>query len=96
MYKKFKCSVQFGGSDQWGNIVSGIDLAKKTINAQLFGITTPLITTSTGQKMGKTNSGAIWLSKEKLKIQDFWQFWRNTADEDVIKIFTIFYRFKHK
>ena len=90
LYKKFKCSVQFGGSDQWGNIVSGIDLAKKSINAQLFGITTPLITTSTGQKMGKTNSGAIWLSKEKLKIQDFWQFWRNTADEDVIKFLQYF------
>ena len=88
--KKYNCSIQFGGSDQWGNIVSGIELVKKINNTSVFGLTTPLITTSTGQKMGKTNSGAIWLSKEKLNIQDFWQFWRNTSDEDVFKFMLYF------
>ena len=90
LFKKFKCKIQFGGSDQWGNIISGIELAKKTINTNLFGITTPLITTSTGQKMGKTANGAIWLSREKLKVTDFWQFWRNTSDYDVFNFLNYF------
>jgi len=87
---KFKCKIQFGGSDQWGNIISGIELAKKMINTTLFGVTTPLITTSTGQKMGKTANGAVWLSKDKLKISDFWQFWRNTSDSDVFRFLSYF------
>ena len=90
LFKKFRCKIQFGGSDQWGNIISGIELAKKMINTTLFGVTTPLITTSTGQKMGKTANGAIWLSKDKLKITDFWQFWRNTSDSDVFQFLNYF------
>ena len=90
LFNKFKCKIQFGGSDQWGNIISGIELAKKMINTTLFGVTTPLITTSTGQKMGKTTNGAIWLSKDKLKTTDFWQFWRNTSDSDVFKFLNLF------
>ena len=90
LYNKFKCNIQFGGSDQWGNIVSGIELAKKMINKNLYGVTTPLITSSTGQKMGKTAKGAIWLSKDKLKVTDFWQFWRNTSDDDVFRFLYFF------
>ena len=90
LFKKFRCKVQFGGSDQWGNIISGIELAKKMIDTTLFGVTTPLITTSAGQKMGKTANGAIWLSKDKLKITDFWQFWRNTSDSDVFQFLNYF------
>ena len=90
LFKKFRCKIQFGGSDQWGNIISGIELAKKMVNTTLFGVTTPLITTSTGQKMGKTANGAIWLSKDKLKITDFWQFWRNTSDSDVFQFLNYF------
>ena len=91
LFKKYNCTVQFGGSDQWGNIVSGIDLIKKTKNTeQVFGLTSPLITTSNGKKMGKTADGAIWLSKEKCSVQNFWQYWRNTADEDVIKFLYLF------
>ena len=85
-----KCMIQFGGSDQWGNIVSGIDLVKKEKNSQVFGLTSPLITTSSGKKMGKTAQGAVWLSEEKFSIKDFWQYWRNTSDEDVIKFLKLF------
>ena len=91
LFKKYNCKIQFGGSDQWGNIVSGIDLIKKIKNTeQVFGLTSPLITTSDGKKMGKTADGAIWLSKEKCSVQNFWQYWRNTADEDVIKFLYLF------
>ena len=88
--RKNNCKIQFGGSDQWGNIVSGIELVRKVNNEEVFGITTPLITTSGGKKMGKTESGAIWLSEEKLDINSFWQYWRNTSDEDVIKFLYLF------
>ena len=85
LFKKYNCKIQFGGSDQWGNIVSGIDLIKRINNTeQVFGLTSPLITTSDGKKMGKTADGAIWLSKDKYSIQNFWQYWRNTSDDDVI------------
>lgn len=92
---RYNCNVQFGGSDQWGNIINGIDLIKKvnTKNKKSFNahaITSPLITTADGKKMGKTASGAIWLSEDKLSIFDFWQFWRNTLDEDVIKFLRLF------
>ncbi len=91
LFKKYNCKIQFGGSDQWGNIVSGIDLIKRINNTeQVFGLTSPLITTSDGKKMGKTADGAIWLSKDKYSIQNFWQYWRNTSDEDVIKFLYLF------
>ena len=91
--KEFNCNVQFGGSDQWGNIINGIDLIKKASsenNKNVHAITSPLITTSNGKKMGKTAKGAIWLSEKDLSVFDFWQFWRNTSDEDVIKFLKIF------
>ena len=91
LYRNHNCKVQFGGSDQWGNIVSGIDLIKKLEKTEdIFGLTSPLITTTDGKKMGKSESGAIWLSEEKLNIQNFWQYWRNTSDEDVIKFLYLF------
>ncbi len=88
--KKYNCMVQFGGSDQWGNIVSGIELIKKAINRQVFGLTSPLITTSTGKKMGKTADGAVWLTEDRFSVKDFWQYWRNTSDDDVIKFLKLF------
>ncbi len=89
--KRHDCSLQMGGSDQWGNIVSGADLARRLSGAELFGLTTPLITTSSGAKMGKTAQGAVWLNPERLSAYDYWQFWRNTEDGDVgrfLKLFT--------
>ena len=91
--KKFNCNVQFGGSDQWGNIVNGIELIKKASaskSTNVHAITSPLITSSNGQKMGKTASGAVWLSEKYLSVFDFWQFWRNTTDDDVIKFLKLF------
>ncbi|MFL6728254.1 MAG: tyrosine--tRNA ligase [Sphingomicrobium sp.] len=85
------CRLQLGGSDQWGNIVNGIELARRIEGAELFGVTSPLITTSDGSKMGKTASGAVWLKAELLSPYDYWQFWRNTQDADVgrfLKLFT--------
>ncbi len=90
LYDKYNCMIQFGGSDQWGNIVSGIDLVKKEKNGFTFGLTSPLVTTSSGQKMGKTNQGAVWLDEEKFSVNDFWQYWRNTSDQDVIKFLKYF------
>ena len=88
--RSYNCEIQFGGSDQWGNIVSGIDLIRKINNEEVFGVTTPLITTSSGKKMGKTEDGAIWLSENKLEVNNFWQYWRNTTDDDVIKFLYLF------
>jgi tyrosyl-tRNA synthetase len=85
------CNAQFGGSDQWGNIVNGIELGRRTDGAELFGVTTPLITTADGAKMGKTAQGAVWLDERHLSPYDYWQFWRNTHDADVgrfLKLFT--------
>src|SRR5688572_5636742 len=85
------CRLQMGGSDQWGNIVNGIDLARRIDGTELFGLTTPLITTADGAKMGKTASGAVWLNANALSPYDYWQFWRNTQDGDVgrfLKLFT--------
>jgi tyrosyl-tRNA synthetase len=85
------CRLQMGGSDQWGNIVNGIELGRRIDGAELFGVTTPLITTADGAKMGKTAQGAVWLSDELLSPYDYWQFWRNTQDADVgrfLKLFT--------
>ena len=84
------CRLQLGGSDQWGNIVNGIDLARRVDGAELFGVTTPLITTADGGKMGKTASGAVWLNADQLSPYDYWQFWRNTADADVAKFLRLF------
>ena len=88
--KRYKCVLQIGGSDQWGNIVNGTDLIKRKNKKQSFGLTTPLITTSSGAKMGKTEKGAIWLNKKMLSPYDYWQFWRNTDDKDVINFLKLF------
>src|SRR6201996_9041720 len=92
LYKRERCVLQMGGSDQWGNIVSGIDLGRRMANAQLFALTTPLLTTSSGAKMGKTAAGAVWLNADMVSPYDYWQFWRNTEDADVarfLKLFTV-------
>ena len=83
--KKENCTLQIGGSDQWGNIVNGVELIKRYSNKQSYGLTTPLITLATGAKMGKSENGAIWLDEKFLSAYDYWQFWRNTDDRDVIK-----------
>jgi tyrosyl-tRNA synthetase len=91
LYRRLGCRLQMGGSDQWGNIVSGIDLGRRTDSVELFGLTSPLITTSSGAKMGKTAAGAVWLSADMLSPYDYWQYWRNVEDADVgrfMKIFT--------
>ena len=88
--RRYGCQLQMGGSDQWGNIVSGIDLARRVDGQEIFGLTSPLITTSSGAKMGKSASGAVWLNDEKLSSFDFWQFWRNTEDSDVERFLGLF------
>ncbi len=88
--KKENCALQIGGSDQWGNIVNGTELIKRYSDKVAFGLTTPLITLATGAKMGKTETGAIWLDRNLLSPYDFWQFWRNTDDRDVIKFLKMF------
>ena len=89
--RRYGCLVQFGGSDQWGNIVNGIDLTRRVIDQQIFGLTSPLLTTSDGKKMGKSADGAVWLNAEMRSPYEFWQFWRNTTDADVgrfLKLYT--------
>ena len=88
--KRHKCVLQIGGSDQWGNIVNGTDLIKRKIKKISYGLTTPLLTLSSGVKMGKTEKGAIWLNKKMLSPYDYWQFWRNTDDKDVINFLKLF------
>ena len=88
--KKENCVLQMGGSDQWGNIVNGVDLIKRHSNKQAYGLTTPLITLASGAKMGKTESGAVWLDKKFLSPYDYWQFWRNIDDRDILKFLKIF------
>ncbi|QYZ70922.1 tyrosine--tRNA ligase [Neotabrizicola shimadae] len=91
IHRRYGCLLQMGGSDQWGNIINGIDLTRRVIDKEIFGLTTPLLTTSDGRKMGKSASGAVWLNGEMLSPYEFWQFWRNTTDADVgrfLKIFT--------
>ncbi|MBS0275394.1 MAG: tyrosine--tRNA ligase [Proteobacteria bacterium] len=90
LYKRYGCRVQSSGSDQWGNVVSGIDLGRRMENVQFFGLTTPLITTSSGAKMGKTAAGAVWLNAEQKSPYDYWQFWRNTEDKDVGRFLRLF------
>ena len=88
--KSKNCLMQIGGSDQWGNIVNGVELIKRQSGNQVYGLTTPLITLSSGTKMGKTEKGAVWLDKKMLSPYDYWQFWRNTDDRDVIKFLKMF------
>ena len=88
--KTKNCILQIGGSDQWGNIVNGVDLIKRYSNNHVYGLTTPLITLASGAKMGKTESGAVWLDKKFLSPYDYWQFWRNIDDRDVLKFIKIF------
>jgi tyrosyl-tRNA synthetase len=92
LYRRHGCVLQMGGSDQWGNIVNGIDLGRRIANAQLFALTSPLITTASGAKMGKTAAGAVWLNADLVSPYDYWQYWRNTEDGDVarfLKLFTV-------
>ncbi len=90
LYRRRDCVLQMGGSDQWGNIVNGIDLGRRMGTAQLYALTCPLITTASGAKMGKTARGAIWLNAEQLPAYDYWQFWRNTEDDDVGRFLRLF------
>ena len=90
LFKKHNCVLQMGGSDQWGNIVNGVELIRRILQKEAFGLTTPLITLSSGAKMGKTEKGAVWLDKKMFSPYDYWQFWRNTADEDVKKFLKYF------
>jgi len=90
LYRRHGCVLQMGGSDQWGNIVNGIDLGRRTANAQLFALTSPLITTASGAKMGKTAAGAVWLNADLVSPYDYWQFWRNTEDGDVVRFLKLF------
>lgn len=91
LFKSHGCTLQMGGSDQWGNIINGIDLGRRLYNGELYGLTAPLLTTASGAKMGKTADGAVWLNAEMLSPYDYWQYWRNTEDADVgsfLKLFT--------
>ncbi len=90
LYKRYGCRAQFGGSEQWSNIVAGIDLARRMEAVELFGMTSPLVTTADGAKMGKTVSGAVWLLEDYLPAYDYWQFWRNTHDQDVGRFLRLF------
>ncbi|MEQ6203510.1 tyrosine--tRNA ligase [Sulfitobacter sp. HNIBRBA2951] len=91
LHRRYGCILQMGGSDQWGNIVNGIDLTRRVIDGEVYGLTSPLLTTSDGKKMGKSQAGAIWLNPDMLSPYEFWQFWRNTTDADVgrfLKLYT--------
>jgi tyrosyl-tRNA synthetase len=90
LYKRLGCRLQMGGSDQWGNIINGIDLGRRMEDAQLYALTTPLLTTSSGAKMGKSASGAVWLDADMLSPYDFWQYWRNTEDADVTRFLKLY------
>ena len=90
LYRRFGCRLQMGGSDQWGNIVNGIELGRRTDGVELFGLTTALLTTASGAKMGKTASGAVWLNPDMLSPYDYWQYWRNTEDADVSRFLKLF------
>ena len=90
LFKNNKCVLQIGGSDQWGNIINGIDLIRRKLQKEAYGLTSPLITSASGSKMGKTEKGAIWLNEDQLPAYDYWQFWRNTDDRDVKKFLYFF------
>ncbi len=91
LHRRHGCLLQMGGSDQWGNIVNGIDLTRRVAGTEVFGVTSPLLTTADGKKMGKSQDGAVWLNADMRSPYEFWQFWRNTADADVgrfLKLYT--------
>jgi tyrosyl-tRNA synthetase len=88
--RRYNCNLQMGGSDQWGNIVNGVDLGRRMGTHQLYALTCPLLTTSSGAKMGKTAAGAVWLNSDMLPVYDYWQFWRNTEDGDVARFLKLF------
>ncbi len=88
--RRYNCVLQMGGSDQWGNIVNGIELARRADGRELFGLTTPLLTTASGAKMGKSVKGAVWLNADMLSPYDYWQYWRNTEDADVARFLRLF------
>ena len=90
LHKRYGCALQMGGSDQWGNIINGIDLGRRMMNAQLFAVTSPLISTSSGAKMGKTAAGAVWLNADLVSPYEYWQYWRNTEDGDVARFLKLF------
>jgi tyrosyl-tRNA synthetase len=90
LYRRYGCTLQIGGSDQWGNIVCGIDLTRRTDNKTVYGLTTPLIATASGAKMGKSVQGAVWLTRDRLSPYEYWQFWRNTEDADVGRFMRLF------
>ncbi|MEI8320573.1 MAG: tyrosine--tRNA ligase [Alphaproteobacteria bacterium] len=90
LYRRHDCVLQMGGSDQWGNILNGVELVRRTESKEVFGLTYPLLTTSSGKKMGKSEQGAVWLNSDQLSPFDFWQFWRNTDDADVLSFLKIF------
>ncbi|KAG5186028.1 hypothetical protein JKP88DRAFT_309903 [Tribonema minus] len=90
LHKRYGCSLQMGGSDQWGNMVNGVELGRRTAGAELYALTAPLITTSDGRKMGKSAAGAVWLNADRLPPYDYWQFWRNTDDADVARFLKLF------
>lgn len=90
LFRQYDCVLQMGGSDQWGNIVNGVELTRRFLGKPVFGLTSPLITTSSGAKMGKTATGAVWLNADRLAPYDYWQFWRNTEDADVGKYLRLF------
>ncbi|MBX9804679.1 MAG: tyrosine--tRNA ligase [Alphaproteobacteria bacterium] len=90
LYRRYGCVLQMGGSDQWGNIVNGVELTRRFLGNHVYGLTSPLITTSSGEKMGKTANGAVWLNEDRLSAYDYWQFWRNTEDADVGRYLRLF------
>ena len=90
LFKNNNCILQIGGSDQWGNIVNGVDLIRRKLQKEAYGLTSPLITLASGAKMGKTEKGAIWLNEDKVSPYDYWQFWRNTDDRDVKRFLNFF------
>ena len=96
LFKNNKCILQIGGSDQWGNIVNGVDLIRRKLQKDAYGLTSPLITLASGTKMGKTEKGAIWLNEDKLSSYDYWQFWRNTDDRDVKRFLNFFTEIQSK
>jgi tyrosyl-tRNA synthetase len=90
LYKRHGCILQMGGSDQWGNIINGVELGRRMLDAELFALTTPLLLTSAGTKMGKTETGSMWLNADMMSPYDYWQYWRNTDDADVAKLLKLF------
>ncbi|MEX0645158.1 MAG: tyrosine--tRNA ligase, partial [Parvularculaceae bacterium] len=90
LYNRYGCTLQLGGSDQWGNIVNGVELCRRKDNVEVFGLTTPLLETASGKKMGKTEGGAVWLNADLFSPYDYWQYWRNTEDADVGKLLALF------